>query len=108
MFTRQSLTPSTRRVSHKRSLLNKLVVQSAVFKHFYSNSSERKKFDRKTCTSNKNDRSLEKTAEQNPFKNFKELHKDVLRLESAHQEPQCTALHMDYKCFIPRVKPTLN
>ncbi len=70
------MTPFTRRVNHKRSLLKKLVVQSAVSKYIHRKLSGRKKCGRKRCISKRDNRSLERIVRQNPFKNLGELHKE--------------------------------
>ncbi len=72
---RQSLTPFTRRVSHKHSLPKNLAVPSAVSKHVNRKLSGRKKCGRKRCTINRENRSLMRIVKQNLSKNLGELHK---------------------------------
>ncbi len=50
--------------------------QSAVSKHVNRKLSGRKKCGRKRCTTNRENRSLMRIAEQNRFKNLGELHKE--------------------------------
>ncbi len=73
---RQSLTPFTRRVSHKHSLPKKLAVQSAVSKHVNRKLSGRKKCRRKRCATNRENCRLMRIVKQNWFKNLGELHKE--------------------------------
>ncbi len=73
---RQSLTPFTRRVSHKHSLPRKLAVHRVLCKHINRKLSGRKKCGRKRCTTNRENRSLMRIVKQNRFKNLGELHKE--------------------------------
>ncbi len=58
--------------------------QSAVSKHINRKLSGRKKSGRKSCTTNRENRSLMRIVKQNRFKNFT---RNGLRLGSRHQEP---------------------
>ncbi len=58
--------------------------QSAVSKHINRKLSVRKKSGRKSCTTNRENRSLMRIVKQNRFKNFT---RNGLRLGSRHQEP---------------------
>ncbi len=73
------MTPFTRRVSHKHSLLKKKAgcSQSAVSKHVNRRLSGRKKCGRKRCTTNRENHSLMRIVKQNQFKNLGELHKEL-------------------------------
>ncbi len=72
---RQSLTPFTRRVSHKHSLTKKLAVHRVLYPSMLTKLSGRKKCGRKRCTTNRENRSLMRIVKQNRFKNLGELHK---------------------------------
>ncbi len=69
---RQSLTPFTRRVSHKHSLSKKLVVHRVLYPSMLTESWE----EGKRCTTNRENRSLIRIVKQNRFKNLGELHKE--------------------------------
>ncbi len=74
---RQSLTPFTRRVSHKHSLSKKLAVHRVLYPSMLTESwVEGKKCGRKRCTTNRENRSLMRIVKQNRFKNLGELHKE--------------------------------
>ncbi len=76
-FDIRSLTPSTKRVSHRGSLLKGVAVQGVLYQSILNAKlTERKKFGRKMCTSNRNDRKLENTVKQSQFKHLGELHKE--------------------------------
>ncbi len=75
---RQSLTPSTKRVSHRGSLLKGVAVQGVLYQSILNAKlTGRKKLGRKMCTSNRDDRKLENTVKQSRFKHLGELHKEV-------------------------------
>ncbi len=71
---RQSLTPFTRRVSHKHSLPKKLAVHRVLYPSMLTEKL-REKCGRKRCTTNRENRSLMRIVKQNWFKNLGELHK---------------------------------
>ncbi len=74
---RQSLTPFTKRESHRRSLLKGLAVHRMLYQSILNAKlTGRKKLDRKSCTSNRDDSKLENTVKQSRFKHLGELHKE--------------------------------
>ncbi|KAI2664304.1 hypothetical protein H4Q32_002475 [Labeo rohita] len=74
---RQSLTSSTKRVSHRRSLLKGVAVNRVLYQSILNAKlTGRKKLGRQRCTSNRNDRKLEKTVKKSRFKHLEELHKE--------------------------------
>ncbi len=50
--------------------------QSSVSKHINREAKGRKRCGRKKCTSNRDNRTLERIVKQNPFKNVGEIHKE--------------------------------
>ncbi len=71
------MTPSTKRVSHRGSLLKEVAVQGVLYQSILNAKlTERKKLGREMCTSNRDDRKLEKTVKQSRFKHLGELHKE--------------------------------
>ncbi len=72
MSRRQSLTPFTRRVSHKHSLPKKL----AVHRVLYPSMLTERWVEGKRCTTNRENRSLVRIVKQTRFKNLGELHKE--------------------------------
>ncbi len=61
----RTLTPSTKRVSHRRSLLKGVAVYRVLYQSiFNAKLTERKNLRRKSCTSNRDDRKLENTVKQ--------------------------------------------
>lgn len=96
---RQSLTCSTRRVSHKRLLQKK----KAVHRELYPNTKKlrRMKSVEEKMTSNKGTAlvaALVCLLGKNPFENLGEL---------SDTESRAT-MHIGYNCCIPHVKPLLN
>ncbi len=88
---RRSLTPSTKRVRHRGSLLKGGAVQGVLYQSILNAKlTGRKKLGRKMCTSNRDDRKFENTVKQSWFKHLGELHKSELKLESVHQESPCS------------------
>ncbi len=81
---RRPLTPCTRRARHKRSLQKRLAVHRAVSKHINREAKGRKRCGRKKCTSNRDNRTLERIVKQNPFKMWGRFTKSGLQLD---QEP---------------------
>ncbi len=75
----QKKIPSTKRVSHREPLLKGVAIQGVLYKKSILNAkmTGRKKFGRKMCTSNRDDRKLENTVKQSRFKHLGELHKGV-------------------------------
>ncbi len=76
------MTPSTKRVSHRRSLLKGVAVHRVLYQSILNAKlTGTKNLGRKRCTSNRDDCKLENTVKQSRFKHLGELHK-----ESVHQE----------------------
>ncbi len=74
---RRSLTPSTKRVSHRGSLLKGLAVQGVLYQSILNAKlTGRKKLGSKMCRSNRDDRKLENIVKQSRFKHLRELHKE--------------------------------
>ncbi len=74
---RQSLTPFTRRVSHKHSLPKKLAFHRVLYPSMLTESwVEGKSVEEKRCTTNRENRSLMRIVKQNRFKKLGELHKE--------------------------------
>ncbi len=69
---RRSLIPSTKRVSHRGSLLKGVLYQSIL----HAKLTGRKKLNRKMCTSNRDDHKLKNTVKQNWFKHLGEFLKE--------------------------------
>ncbi|KAL0186190.1 hypothetical protein M9458_017860 [Cirrhinus mrigala] len=77
--------------------------QSSVSKHINREAKGRKRCGRKKCTSNRDNRTLERIVKQNPFQNVGEIHKDASRTIT-HRRMQ----DVGFSCHIPCVKPLLN
>ncbi len=74
------MTPSTKRVSHRRSLLKGVAVYRVLYQSILdAKLTGRKNLGRKRCTSNKDDSKLENTVKQS-------FTRSELKLESVHQE----------------------
>ncbi len=77
---------------HKEGKTQKVIAkeagcsQSSVSKHINREVKGRKR-SRKKCTSNRDNRTLERIVKQNPFKNVGRFTKSGLQLESVLQEP---------------------
>ncbi len=84
--------------------------QSSVSKHINREAKGRKRCGRKKCTSNRDNRTLERIVKQNPFKMWGRFTKSGLQLESVLQEPLRTDVckDMGFSCRISCVKPLLN
>ncbi len=90
---KRSMTPSSKSVSHRRSLLKGVAVQGVLYQSiFNAKLTGRKKFDRKRCTSNGDDRKLENTVKQSRFKHLESFTRSELKLESVHQESPCSGI----------------
>ncbi len=67
---------------HKEGKTQKVIAkeagcsQSSVSKHINRGAKGRKRCGRKNCTSNRDNRTLERIVKQNPFKNVGEIHKE--------------------------------
>ncbi|KAI2649185.1 Transposable element Tc1 transposase [Labeo rohita] len=83
--------------------------QSAVSKHVKRKLSGRKKRGRKRCTTNRENRSLERLVKQNQFKNLGELHKEwtEARVKASRATTRRRVKEFGYSCRIPLVKPLL-
>ncbi len=69
--------PSTKRVSHRGSLLKGVAVYRALYQSILNAKlTGRKNLGRKRCTSNRDDCKLENTVKQSWFKHLWELHKE--------------------------------
>ncbi len=91
----------------QKSLQKRLAVHRAVSKHINREAKGRKRCGRKKCTSNRDNRTLERIVKQNPFKNVGEIHKEWTAAgprTTTHRRMQ----DMGFSCRIPCVKPLLN
>ncbi len=76
---------------HKEGKTQKVIAkeagcsQSFVSKHINREAKGRKRCGRKKCTSNRDNRTLERIVKQNPFKNVGEIHKEQDSLPAADQ-----------------------
>ncbi len=93
---KQSLTPFTRRVSHKHSLPKKLAVHRVLYQACNRKLSGRKKCGRKRYCS------LMRIVKQNRFKNLGELHKEWTEPGSRHQEPPHTDVSVNLDTVVIR------
>uniref|UniRef100_A0AAY5KDZ4 Transposase Tc1-like domain-containing protein n=1 Tax=Esox lucius TaxID=8010 RepID=A0AAY5KDZ4_ESOLU len=84
--------------------------QSAVSKHIHGKLTGREKCGRKRCTSNRDDRSLQRIVKQTRFKNLGELHKEWTEagVSASRATTHRRVQEMGYKCRNPSVKPLLN
>ncbi len=74
---RRTLTPSTKRVSHRRSLLKGVAVHRVLYQSILNAKlTGKKNLGMERCTSNRDDRKLENTVKQSWFKHLGELHKE--------------------------------
>ncbi len=74
---RRTLTPSTKMVSHRGSLLKCVAVYRVLYQSILNAKlTGRKNLGRKRCTSNRDDCKLENTLKQSWFKHLGELHKE--------------------------------
>ncbi len=100
---------------HKEGKTQKVIAkeagcsQSSVSKHINREVKGRKRCGRKKCTSNRDNRTLERIVKQNPFKNVGEIHKEC---SAAGVSDSRTTTHrrmqdMGFSCRIPCVKPLL-
>ncbi len=64
----------------------------------------------KKCTSNRDNRTLERILKQNPFKNVGEIHKEwtAARVSASRTTTHTRMQDMGFSCRIPCVKPLLN
>ncbi|KAI2645658.1 Transposable element Tc1 transposase [Labeo rohita] len=70
----------------------------------------RKRCGRKKCTSNRDNRTLERIVKQNPFKNVGEIHKEwtAAGVSASRTTTHRRMQDMGFSCHIPCVKPLLN
>ncbi len=98
---------------HKEGKTQKVIAkeagcsQSSVSKHINRGAKGRTRCGRKKCTSNRDNRTLERIVKQNPFKNVGEIHKEWT---AAGVSASRTTTHrhmqdMGFSCRIPCVKP---
>ncbi len=81
------MTPSTKRVSHRRSLLKGVAVYRVLYQSILNAKlTERKNLGRKRCTSNRDDCKLENTVKQADSNTCESFTRSGLKLESVHQE----------------------
>ncbi|KAI4883329.1 hypothetical protein NFI96_000270 [Prochilodus magdalenae] len=101
---------------HKEAKTQKVIAkeagysQSSVSKHINREAKGRKRCGRKKCTSNRDNRTLERSVEPNPFKNVEEIHKEWI---AAGVGASRTTTHrrmqdMGFSCRIACVKPLSN
>ncbi len=82
MVQKTSLTPSTKRVRHRGSLLKEVAVQGVLYQSILNAKlTGRSNLGKKRCTSNRDDRKLENTVKQSRFKHLGELHKEWTEAE---------------------------
>ncbi|KAI2644002.1 Transposable element Tcb2 transposase [Labeo rohita] len=99
---------------HKEGKTQKVIAkeagcsQSSVSKHINRETKGRKRCGRKKCTSNRNNRTLQRIVKQNAFKNVGRFRKSGLQLESVLQEPLRTDVCKTWVSAVPCVKPLLN
>ncbi|KAI2654768.1 Transposable element Tc1 transposase [Labeo rohita] len=84
--------------------------QSAASKHVNRKLSGREKCGRKRCTTNRENRSLERLVKQNQFKNLGELHKEWTEagVKASRATTHRRVKEFGHSCRIPLVKPLLN
>ena len=101
---------------HKEGKTQKVIAkeagcsQSSVSKHINREAKGRKRCGRKKCTSNRDNRTLERIVKQNPFKNVGEIHKEwtAAGVSASRTTTHRRMQDMGFSCHIPHVKPLLN
>ncbi len=101
---------------HKEGKTQKVIAkedgcsQSSVSKHINREAKGRKICGRKKCTSNRDNRTLERIVKQNPFKNVGEIHKEwtAAGVSASRTTTHRRMQDMGFSCRIPCVKPLLN
>uniref|UniRef100_A0A9J8ABC9 Transposase Tc1-like domain-containing protein n=1 Tax=Cyprinus carpio carpio TaxID=630221 RepID=A0A9J8ABC9_CYPCA len=101
---------------HKEGKTQKVIAkeagcsQSSVSKHINREAKGRKRCGRKKCTSNRDNRTLERIVKQNPFKNVGEIHKEwtAAGVSASRTTTHRRMQDMGFSCRIPCVKPFLN
>ncbi len=84
--------------------------QSSVSKHINREAKGRKRCGGKKCTSNRDNRTLERIVKQNPLKNVGEIHKEwtAAGVSASRTTTHRRMQDMGFSCRIPCVKPLLN
>ncbi len=84
--------------------------QSSVSKHINREAKGRERCGGKKCTSNRDNRTLERIVKQNPFKNVGEIHKEwtAAGVSASRTTTHRRMQDMGFSCRIPCVKPLLN
>uniref|UniRef100_A0A8C1Y9L7 Transposase Tc1-like domain-containing protein n=1 Tax=Cyprinus carpio TaxID=7962 RepID=A0A8C1Y9L7_CYPCA len=101
---------------HKEGKTQKVIAkeagcsQSSVSKHINREAKGRKRCGRKQCTSNRDNRTLERIVKQNPLKNVGEIHKEwtAAGVSASRTTTHRRMQDMGFSCRIPCVKPLLN
>uniref|UniRef100_A0A9J8CAJ3 Transposase Tc1-like domain-containing protein n=1 Tax=Cyprinus carpio carpio TaxID=630221 RepID=A0A9J8CAJ3_CYPCA len=101
---------------HKEGKTQKVIAKEAgcsqrsVSKHINREAKGRKRCGRKKCTSNRDNRTLERIVKQNPFKNVGEIHKEwtAAGVSASRTTTHRRMQDMGFSCRIPCVKPLLN
>ncbi len=103
-------------ILHKEGKTQKVIAkeagcsQSSVSKHINREAKGRKRCGRKKCTSNRDNRTLERIVKQNPFKNVGQIHKEwtAAGVSASRTTTHRRMQDMGFSCRIPCVKPLLN
>ncbi len=101
---------------HKEGKTQKVIAkeagcsQSSVSKHINREAKGRKRCGRKKCTSNRDNRTLERIVKQTPFKNVGEIHKEwtAAGVSASRTTTHRRMQDMGFSCRIPCVKPLVN
>ncbi len=101
---------------HKEGKTQKVIAkeagcsQSSVSKHINRGAKGRKRCGTKKCTSNRDNRTLERIVKQNPFKNVGEIHKEwtAAGVSTSRTTTHRCMQDIGFSCRIPCVKPLLN
>ncbi|KAI4872931.1 hypothetical protein NFI96_005306 [Prochilodus magdalenae] len=101
---------------HKEGKTQKVIAkeagcsQSSVSKHINREAKKRKRCGRKKCTSNSDNRTLERSVEPIPFKNVGEIHKEwpAAGVSASRTTTNRRMQDMGFSCRFPCVKPLLN
>ncbi len=101
---------------HKEGKTQKIIAkeascsQSSVSKHINREAKGRKICGRKNCTSNRDNRTLERILKQNPFKNVGEIHKEwtAAGVSASRTTTHRRMQDIGFSCRISCVKPLLN
>ncbi len=94
----------------QRSLQKRLAVHRALCPSTLIERPKGRKRCRKKCTSNRDNRTLERIVKQNPFKNVGEIHKEwtAAGVSASRTTTHRRMQDMGFSCRIPCVKPLLN